>query len=136
MPCPYFEPQRVAAQPEHANARLPLIDEYEGVCRAASEPMDVPRELRFHCCNHGNSRGLCGHFPAGEVRSSLRYEMVRQTSAALDVLWLEESEYAPLAWQRVKYLVDRDCLEAETGDACKQAQILAFCRSYLARFPA
>jgi hypothetical protein len=70
------------------------------------------------------------------MRSSLRYEMVRQTPATLDLLWVEEREYAPLAWRQVKYLVDRDCLETETGDACKQAQILAFCRSYLARFPA
>jgi hypothetical protein len=134
MPCPYFEPRRVAAQPRHANVRLPLIDEYDGVCRAASEAIEVPGELRFGCCNQGNSRGLCGHFPAGETRSALRYDMLRQTPATLDLLWVEESDYAPLAWQRVSYFVDRDCLDTETGDACKQAQILAFCRSYLARF--
>ncbi|HEY3939756.1 MAG TPA: hypothetical protein VGL97_20150 [Bryobacteraceae bacterium] len=135
MPCPYFEPTRVAAEPGHATARLPLIDEYDGVCRAASEAIEVPAELRFRCCNHGNSRGLCRHFPADEIRSSLRYEVLRQTAATLDLLWVEEREYAPLAWRQVKYFVDRDCLESETGDLCKQAQILAFCRSYLARFP-
>jgi len=35
MACPYFEPQHVNASPEHAAARMPLIDEYDGLCRAA-----------------------------------------------------------------------------------------------------
>jgi hypothetical protein len=76
MACPYFEPQHVNASPEYAAARMPLIDEYDGLCRAEAAPFPVPGQLRFRCCNHGNSRQACAHFPADEMRSALRYEIV------------------------------------------------------------
>jgi hypothetical protein len=136
MACPYFEPQHVNASPEHPMARLPLIDEYDGLCRAAANPFSVPGEARFRCCNHGNSRGACAHFPAGELRSALRYEIVNRTAAALDVLLLEERNYAPQNWQTIRYILAGEMLEPEIGDIAKQAQIRAFCRSFLDRFPA
>jgi hypothetical protein len=136
MACPYFEPRRVSAPPEHTAARLPLIDEYDGLCRAVGDPFPVPGEVRFRCCNHGNSRGTCVHFPAGEARSALRYEIVGRTAAALDLLLLEERDYAPLTWQTVRYVLAGELLEPEIADIVKQAQIRAFCRSFLDRFPA
>jgi hypothetical protein len=136
MPCPYFEPRHVNAQSEHATARLPLIDEYDGLCQARDEPFEVPGELRFRCCNHGNSRGTCSHFPDRETRSSIRYEMVKQTSTTLDLILLEERDYAPAAWRAVRYALASECLDPEVEDACQRAQIRAFCRSFLDRFPA
>lgn len=136
MACPYFEPREVTVPAEHAAARLPLIDEYDGLCRACGEPFPVPGEARFRCCNHGNSRGTCAHFPPGETRSALRYEIVGRTAMALDLLLLEERDYAPLAWQTVRYVLAGESLEPEIADGVKQAQIRAFCRSFLARFPA
>jgi hypothetical protein len=136
MACPFFEPRQITAMPEYAAARLPLIDEYDGLCRAREQPFAVPAEARFRCCNHGNSRGTCAHFPAGEQRSALRYEIVGRTAAALDLVLLEERDYAPLAWQTVRYVFAGESLEPEIADIVKQAQIRAFCRSFLDRFPA
>lgn len=135
MPCPYFEPQRVVIHPEHRNARLPLIEEYEGCCHAREALVAAPPELRLECCNQGYSRGRCGYFPAREVRSCLRYNVVRRTASTLDILCIEEQNYAPLRWHAVQYIFEKQQLAPELQDACTRAQILAFCRSYLARFP-
>lgn len=135
MPCPYFEPQRVASDPLYAIARLPLIDEYDGVCHARTELIGVPAALRFRCCNHGYSRGGCERVPAGDVRSCARYNVIRRSEAALDVLCLEEQNYAPVRWQRVEYSIANDRLTLELTDVCLAAQLLAFCRSYVKRFP-
>jgi hypothetical protein len=136
MACPLFEPQHATAPPEHAAARLPLIDEYDGLCRAGEQPFPIPTGMRFRCCNHGNSRGTCVHFPAGEQRSALRYEIVSRTASSLELLLLEERDYAPHAWQTVRYILAGESLEPEIADIVKQAQIRAFCRSFLIRFPA
>jgi hypothetical protein len=136
MACPFFEPRQIAPLPEYAAARLPLIDEYDGLCRAREQASPVPAEARFRCCNHGNSRRTCAHFPAGEQRSAFRYEIVSRTAGALELLLLEERDYAPLAWQTVRYFLAGELLEPEIADIVKQAQIRAFCRSFLDRFPA
>jgi hypothetical protein len=70
------------------------------------------------------------------MRSSLRYEMVKRTPAALELLLVEERDYAPFRWQTVRYSLEGESLEPEISDIAKQAQIRAFCRSYLERFPA
>jgi hypothetical protein len=134
MPCPYFDPQRVAASAA-GQARLPLIDEYDGFCRAASSPVAVPIEMRFACCNQGNSRGVCVHFPAGEQRSALRYQIIQRSRESFDLIALEERDYTPLAWRQVRYFLLSDRFEPEPADLCQRAQMRAFCRSYLARFP-
>jgi len=138
MPCPYFEPRQVQAERNHVNGRLPLIEEYDGLCHAeagsvAVHPFAVPEDLRFYC-NHGNSRGSCRHFPAAELRSSIRYDVVKQTPDALELLWVEEREYAPFAWSTVRYVLADEQLEPAIADICKSAQIRAFCRSFLDRF--
>lgn len=134
MPCPYFEPQNVVAQRENANGRLPLIDEYDGLCRAGSEPIEAPAELRFRCCNHGYSKGCCERFPSGDARSSLRYHVVKQTQSGLELICIEEQNYAPLAWRTVRYFLAGERLEPQPNDDCMQAQAIALCRSYLKRF--
>lgn len=96
--------------------------------------MAAPAELRFGCCNHGYSRGTCGRFPADEERSGLRYHLVKQTSATLEVLYIEERQYTPLRWQPVRYFMEGERMEPEIADLCVRAQLLAFCRSYLKRY--
>ena len=117
------------------NARLPLIDEFDGVCRAAGEPMAVAVEARLRLCNHGNVRGACAQFPEKELRTSFRFEVLRRSAGHLDVLFIEESNYAPLAWHRLEFLIDTEQLEPEPPDVCQRAQLLAFCRSYLQHYP-
>jgi hypothetical protein len=133
MPCPYFAPHNVVAQQQNVNARLPLIDEYEGRCHAGSEPIATPAELRFRCCNHGYSRGSCQRFPSGDTRSALRYDVVRRTQSTLELVCIEEQNYAPLRWRTIQYSLASERLEPEIEDACTQAQAIAFCRSYLRR---
>jgi len=135
MPCPYFEPQRVAADPLHASARLPLIEEHDGACHAHEEVISAPPALRFRQCNHGYSQGACERFPSAEARSCARFNVVRRLEATLDVLCVEEQNYAPLRWQSVEYSIVSDRLTVEFSDVCLAAQLLAFCRSYLKRFP-
>ena len=115
---------------------MPLIDEYDGLCRAADVPFPIPTQLRFRCCNHGNSRRSCAHFPPGEVRSALRYEILGRTAATLELLLVEERDYAPHSWQTIRYFVAGELLEPEIADIAKQAQVRAFCRSFLEHFPA
>jgi hypothetical protein len=136
MPCPYFEPRQALAEPTHFNARLPLIDEFDGVCRALPEPFAVPPAGRLRLCNHGNVRGQCAHFPADDNRSAFRFEVLHRSAADLDLLFIEESVYAPLSWRRLSFLIDSESLEPDPPDPCQRAQLLAFCRSYLRRFPA
>jgi hypothetical protein len=135
MPCPYFEPHTVVAHPKHSNARLPLLDEYDGLCRAIPVVESVPAERRFTSCNQGYSRGCCEHFPAAEPRSALRYSVISYSAAVLQILCIEEQNYAPLRWHPAQYFPNTGRLEPEISDLCMRAQILAFCRSYLERFP-
>lgn len=137
MPCPQFQPQRVATDPLHTSARLPLIEEYEGLCHAQAEPVTAPPDLRFRYCNHGYSQGACQRMPfAAESPSCSRYNVVRRSESALEILCIQEQNYAPLRWQSVTYFIATDRLAVDLPDPCLTAQLLAFCRSYLKRFPA
>ncbi len=134
MPCPLFEPVRAISHPQRSNARLPLIEEHDGVCHAASYPFAVPSDLRFRCCNHGYSANACQHLPAEEKRSALRYSVVTHTGDVLEVICVEEKDYAPVKWVRMQYVITTGLLEPRIEDACMKAQALAFCQSYLRRF--
>ncbi len=136
MPCPYFEPQRIVREATHRNARLPLIDEFDGVCRAGSEPLPVEAFARLRLCNHGNAYGQCGQFPAADKRSSFRFDVLRRSAAHLEVLFVEESLYAPVSWRPLTFMIDSGRLDPDPTDACQRAQLLAFCHSYLRRYPA
>jgi hypothetical protein len=135
MPCPYFEPRRALPEPTLLNARLPLIDEFDGMCRASDEPAPVPAEARLRLCNHGNVRGLCRHFPTREQRTSFRFEVLRRSAADLDLVLIEESLYAPLTWHRLTFAIEGEQFTPDPPDLCQRAQLLAFCRSYLRHYP-
>lgn len=132
MPCPFFEPQVVAADPKYPNARLPLLDEYDGLCHAA-ETLGSPLELRFGCCNHGYSRGTCAHFPAAETRSCIRFDVLHSDAKSLELLFLEERDHAPVSWHRVRYILGTGVIDPDPVDVCARAQVVAFSKSYLRR---
>jgi hypothetical protein len=135
MPCPYFEPQSIASRPLSPNFRLPLIEEYNGRCHALSDSSQTPGPDCLQLCNHGNPKGQCEHFPPGEKRSCFRYSVVQRSATSLEVICVEEQDYAPLRWHSLQYNFAAGRLETEPADLCMQAQALAFCRSYLQRFP-
>ena len=124
----------VASDPAHPHARLPLLDEYDGLCRAASEPFRAPRDLRFACCNHGYSRGSCSRFPASETRSSIRLDVLSVNAESLELLFVEECDRFPVSWRPVRYMVRTESVDPGLEDSCARAQVVAFCRSYLRRF--
>lgn len=136
MPCPFFEPRAITPAPRHAHARLPLIDEYDGLCHARPQLLPAPPERRFDCCNHGYSGRLCDLFPPGRPSSCFRYTVVAQSSAALEILCIEEQHYAPVRWFSARYSLATGALDPEPADDPMRAQALAFCRSFLERFPA
>ena len=129
-----FEPVRAVSPPSYASARLPLIDEHDGICHAAMEAIAVPAELRFRACNNGYSECLCGHWPKEETRSALRYSVTAQSDNALEIVCVTEKDHTPMHWLRARYLLDTGALEPVLSDICMQAQALAFCRAYLKRF--
>lgn len=131
MPCRYFEPLQIVTIPFHPKARLPLIDEYEGLCHAASETVAIPAESRFAGCNHGNRGNLCGRFPADSERSVLRLTVTTKNSDALEILAVEEADHRPVQWQTVRFLLGSEELTPDPNGICQRAQLVAFCRSYL-----
>ena len=135
MPCPHFEPQRTALRAAHANSRLPLIDEYTGLCHAADVAAEVPDDARFRFCNHGYSRGECGKTVMARGASANRFELLRRNEGLLELLVVEEQEYAPVRWAKVMFSIAEDSLQPEPADLCLRAQLRAFCASYLRNFP-
>ena len=131
MPCPFFEPQKVVERPTRVNARLPLIGEFTGLCHAGETPVVAPAGLLFAACNQGYSRGTCVHFPSQETRSALRYSVVAQTDCVIDLLCIEEADYAPLQWKRLQYRIAEGELSPETTPLLMRAQAVAFAREHL-----
>lgn len=134
MACPFFEPSHVISNPRHPSARLPLIDEYDGLCHAATTPIQAPGERRFECCNRGYPYPQCSLFPMGDGPHCLRYSILEQSACAVRLVLIEERDYSPLAWRTVQYSITTEELMPEVVDACARAQVIAFCRSFLKRF--
>ena len=138
MSCPYFEPQQIARNGQDLQGRLPLFDEYEGQCHADSPTQPVPSAFRFSGCNHGHADSGCPVFPAKESRRHRRFHTAgknKDDGSTLEILVLEIENHVPLRSYSVLYSKTDEHLEPEAQDGCERAQILAFCRSYLRRFP-
>jgi hypothetical protein len=137
MACPYFEPQNIASPATHPGARLPLIDEYDGLCHAGEASFLPAAAHRFRHCNHGNVQGgECSHFPAGDVPGCMRYQVEGRGPLHLELLIIEERQHWPHAWQRVQFEISGEIFRPPLPGQVVQAQALAFCRSYLKRFAA
>lgn len=133
MPCRYFEPLQIVPTPFHPNARLPLIDEYDGLCHADAQPVSIPAGSRFAGCNHGNRDNPCERFPVASERVVLRLTVAKQEPDALEILAIEEENHTPLRSRRVRFLLGSEELMPDFAEACQRAQLVAFCRSYLKR---
>jgi hypothetical protein len=127
MTCPYFEPLEPLAEPAFHNARLPLIEQYGGLCRVRAEPIQSTET----CCNHGYARGLCERFPAEVKNTAHRFSLLRRNPEELELLFIREEDYAPALNYQLHFSVIGNCLGEHDLDSCIAAQALAFCRSYL-----
>lgn len=130
MPCPYFEPDAPLARPAYENGRLPLIEEHSGKCLRTAAGYEC---LDYAACNQGYARGICANFPSEQANGAFRYSLVRRSGDEMEILWISEEEYSPIASRHLHFSITGNCvLEHEIG-ACIQAQVAAFCQSYLRR---
>lgn len=81
----------------------------------------------------------CTHRYAGGnldgAGSVLRFTVASRKTEALEVTVVEESGYAPLRWQNYTFSAISETLSPSLEEPCQRAQLLAFCRSYLRKFP-
>jgi hypothetical protein len=133
MPCPFFEPQQIVDPPTYSHARLPLLDEYDGVCHADHDLIRVPAEMRFSGCNHGNRVPPCNKVQIPQKAGVLRFTVLGMTTEAVEVLMLQERDHRPVSWQNITYFLLDERLQPEPTETCERTQVLAFCRSYTRR---
>lgn len=129
MSCPYFEPTEPTSEPVFRNARLPLIEQYDGFCHAHPELVHSTES----CCNHGYARGQCERLPAEEKNKAHRFSLIRQGPDELELLFIGEEEYSPVFSRQLHFSVAGNCLKEHDLDCCVAAQAVAFCRSYLGK---
>jgi hypothetical protein len=125
MPCPYFEPLQTVVSVDLRNARLPLIEEHAGRC------LHHGGQAGSYACNHGYARGVCEHFPPNHQNAANRFSLVSSNPEDVELLFIREEAYAPVATRLLHFSVSADRLLEGDLDSCVHAQATAFCRSYL-----
>jgi hypothetical protein len=131
MACPFFEPSDLVKAPRRPGVRLPLLDEYEGLCHASGTVAEPAPTMLATACNQGYARA-CPNHPLADRPSAMRYSVTAQTEQELIVLWIEEQAYEPVRRGTVCFDV-RSGVAAPVPPPAISAQVTAFCRSYLAR---
>ncbi len=134
MPCPYFEPTSVAESPSFQLGRFPLIHEYEGKCHAGGGEPRSPVATRLRC-NMAYSDDGCSRLAPLTPRTASRYTVVGHAPDALEILCITEIDHVPEEWRRVRYDVACQSVTPDFPSIAIRAQVLAFCRSFLARYP-
>jgi len=134
MPCPFFEPRSAVPSTRFTGVRLPLIDEYSGLCHSeAGENTIAVDTAHLLQCNHGYASGLCPRFPPNAPTSALRYSVSSRTAREITLVWLEEQDHSPIRWGSLRYSIAEDTVSPLDLTPLIQAQALAFCRSFLLR---
>ena len=133
MPCPFFEPRSAVASTRLTGVRLPLVDEYSGLCHSGGEEAVAVDAAQRPQCNHGYAGGLCPRFPPDAASSALRYSVSGRSTREITLVWLEEQDHSPLRWGSLRYSIAEDTLSPLDLTPLIQAQALAFCRSFLLR---
>jgi len=137
MPCPYFEPRTVRKVARFEGVRLPLIDEYEGLCHAGGKGTCEPEASQLAQCNHGYARGMCARFPQNLASSAMRYSVTSRTAEEITLIWVEEQDHTPARWGTLRYSLAEDrAIGPEETSTRVLTQALAFCRSFLMRLQA
>lgn len=132
MPCPFFQPVSPVEKPQNPLSRLPLIRQYDGVCRAGETAVVPGVDLLTGACNMGYSRAQCEWFPAGEHACCHRYSVRFESADLLRIVYIEERQHTPVRWQELTWHIATGRLEGD-ADLIVAAQAEAFARSYLTR---
>jgi hypothetical protein len=132
MACPFFEPREPAALPRRSGVRLPLIDEYTGVCHASGAVVLPAEAMLSTACNQGYAYA-CPCHPSASNPSAMRYSVVLRTQQELTITWIEEQAYSPVGQGTVRVDIQSGRTVPAPLAEVISAQITAFCRSYLKR---
>lgn len=80
MPCPFFYPTERAPSASWAvPPRVPLGDEYAGLCHASAEPFTPDHSTLRNFCNCGYGRGCCACFPSDAKYDAVRFHRIDST---------------------------------------------------------
>lgn len=80
MPCPFFYPTERAPSASWAvPPRVPLGDEYAGLCHASAEPFTPDHSTLRNFCNCGYGRGRCACFPSDAKYDAVRFHRIDST---------------------------------------------------------
>lgn len=121
----------MAFDPQSSFGRLPLIAEYNGICRRDGAPITGRSPLRFEGCNQGRFQNECPHARNNEIRISRRFSVRARTDTTLQIIVLEEADHTPVRWREVVYHIAERTISDAGGNEVERAQIQAFCAGYL-----
>lgn len=131
MACPWFCPERPLEDGRWAvPPRVPLIEPWQGECRAGAETR-IPDDdrMRGHC-NSGYARGACSHFVEGRG-DAVRFHVQSQDAGALRILYSYERDCWPAGHGVIEY--DLATAHAACDDQILRKQAEAFACSYVKR---
>lgn len=124
MACPHFDPvEKMAPGDWIHEPRLPLIDAYRGVCRAAG-PFEPEESVQRELCNWGCARGRCERLPEGA--DAVRFSVAASEAAVLRIVYILEKDCVPLEHGVIEYT-------GSGGATILEKQARAFAESYLSR---
>ena len=133
MACPFFLPaERLSDGPGLHAPRLPLGAAYSGSCTCRPEISFQPDEATLRdVCNWGYVRGRCGHFPAGSAADAVRFSVVQESDAMLEILYVLELAHVPARHGTLRFSILDGVLDVDCGGLLA-AQARSFIDSYLA----
>lgn len=130
MACPFFMPVQPLRRDHWLHApRLPLGDDYRGLCQAGAELFQPSESSQQDLCNCGYARGRCDRFPT-ESADAVRFSVVQEDDARIRLIYVLERAHAPEAHGVIEYSKPAARMEGNV-DARLLAQAGAFVQSYL-----
>jgi hypothetical protein len=135
MPCPYFLPLRRLDRGAWVSPpRLPLGDPYAGECQAdPAAPHQPPESHQRERCNCGYARGHCSHFPPAAPTDAVRFSILSDSGARIELIYVLEKDHAPVQHGRLVYIAAEDRWEDPPVGELLARQAQAFLESHRIR---
>jgi hypothetical protein len=131
MPCPFFLPIRRLDRGAWVHPpRLPLGDPYAGECHAdPTAPHEPPELHQRELCNCGYARYRCSHFPEDAAADAVRFSIVSDSGASVELIYVVEKDHAPAEHGRLVYVPETDRWEGSHTSELLIRQARAFLES-------
>jgi hypothetical protein len=132
MACPYFAP---AARLDNAAwavpPRLPLLDAYDGECRASESPAIPDARALQRSCNIGYASADCARFPADAEADAIRFHIATDADGRLRLQYVLEKSCWPVRHGFLDYAEGAFAPHDQSEILARQAA--AFISGYLRR---